>query len=170
MGLLVWFVVVVRDNPLRVGERHVRRPPPSPPGRKAAVTQNQPSLPEGRYGPPPSAGRRRALLAVAAVGVVLALAWVVWAGLGQARADVRWSDVGFVIQGDTAVAVTYDVGKDPGRTAVCSLRALARDKTAVGIAEVTVGPSSARVTRRTDVVRTSAKAVTGTVRECRLAG
>ncbi len=126
--------------------------------------------PVGRYGRPPSPTRRGAALAAGALAALIALAWVVWAGIGQASADVRWSDVGFVIQGDTSVVVTYDVGKDPARSAVCSLRALARDNTAVGIAEVRVGPSSARVTRRTDVIRTSAKAVTGVVRECRLVG
>ncbi|GAB3594812.1 hypothetical protein GCM10027446_19180 [Angustibacter peucedani] len=133
------------------------------------MTQPPTAPPPGRYGQPPSASRRRALLLVGGVAVAVALAWVVWAGLGQAQADVRWSDVGFEIQGDTGVAVTYDVGKDPGRTAVCSLRALDRNKTAVGIAEVRVGPASQRVTRRTDVVRTSAQAVTGVVRECHLA-
>jgi hypothetical protein len=123
-------------------------------------------LPPGRYGRPPSRGRRTALVVVAVLALGAALAWVVWAGLAQARADVRWSDVGFVIVGDTAVQVTYDIGKDPDATVVCSLRALDRHKTAVGVAEVTIGPTHRRVTRRTDTVRTSAQAVTGTVREC----
>ncbi|MGN6301268.1 MAG: DUF4307 domain-containing protein [Angustibacter sp.] len=123
-------------------------------------------LPPGRYSRPASRRRRAILAVVAGLALVGALAWVVWAGLHQARADVRWSDVGFVIVGDTAVQVTYDVGKDPGATAVCSLRALDVHKTAVGVAEVTVGPTDRRVTRRTDTVRTSAQAVTGTVREC----
>ncbi len=39
--------------------------------------------------------------------------------------------------------VTYDIGKDPAATAVCSLRALDVHKTAVGIAEVTIGPTDA---------------------------
>jgi hypothetical protein len=33
---------------------------------------------------------------------------------------------------------------------------------------VTIGPTQRRVTRRTDQIRTSALAVTGVVRECRL--
>lgn len=103
---------------------------------------------------------------VAALGVAIALAWVVWAGLGQAHADVRWSEVGFVIHGNTSVDLTYDVGKDPSATAVCTLRALDRHKTAVGVAQVTVGPTKQRVTRRTDTIRTSAEPVTGVVREC----
>jgi Domain of unknown function (DUF4307) len=131
------------------------------------MTTDRRPLPPGRYGRVPSPARRRAALVAGGVAVLLALAWVVWAGLGQA-ADVSWSDVGFVIHDDTAVDVTYDVGKDPSATAVCSLRALDRNKTAVGIAQVTVGPSSAKVTGRTDQVRTSAQAVTGLVDHCAL--
>jgi Domain of unknown function (DUF4307) len=92
----------------------------------------------------------------------------VWAGLGQASADVRWTDLGFRIVDDSRVTVTYDVGKDPAATAVCSLQALDRTKSTVGIARVTIGPASQRVTRRTDEVRTSALAVTGVVQECSL--
>ena len=125
-----------------------------------------PDLPAGRYGRPMPRSRRLALIGLGVVLAVAALAWLGWAALDNARADVRWSDVGFVIVGDTSVEVTYDVGKDPGATAVCSLRALDRHKTAVGVAEVTIGPTERRVTRRTDTVRTSAQAVTGTVREC----
>ncbi len=131
--------------------------PPAPSG---------PQRPAGRYDRVPSRARRLVALAVGALALAGALAWVVWAGLGQASADVRWTDVGFVIVGDTAVQVTYDIGKDPKATAVCSLRALDRHKTAVGIAQVTIGPSERRVTRRTDTVRTSAQAVTGVVRDC----
>ncbi|WP_426565896.1 DUF4307 domain-containing protein [Angustibacter sp. McL0619] len=133
------------------------------------MTTDRRPLPPGRYGRVPSPARRRFALVAGGVAVLAALAWVVWAGLGQAGADVRWSDVGFVIHGDTAVDVTYDVGKDPSATAVCTVRALDRNKTAVGIAQVTVGPSSAKVTRRTDQVRTSAQAVTGLVDHCAVA-
>jgi hypothetical protein len=101
-----------------------------------------------------------------AVLAALGLAWVVWAGLGQASADVRWTDLGYHVVDDSRVMVTYDVGKDPSATAVCSLRALDRFKSAVGITRVTIGPQPQRVTRRTDEVRTSARAVTGIVQEC----
>jgi hypothetical protein len=133
------------------------------------MTTEQRPLPPGRYRRVPSPGRRRAALVAGALAALVALAWVVWAGLGQASADVRWSDVGYQIHGDTAVDVTYDVGKDPDATVVCSLRALDRHKTAVGIAQVRIGPSSTKVTRRTDQVRTSAQAVTGVVDHCALA-
>ena len=119
-----------------------------------------------RYGTPVSPRRRRTRLAVGAVAALLALGWVVWAGLGQAGADVRASDVGFRVVSDQQVDVTYDVGKDPGRTAVCTLQALDRGKGTVGLAKVETGPTRERVTRTTATIRTSALAVTGIVREC----
>jgi hypothetical protein len=123
--------------------------------------------PPDRYGTP-SQGRRRAVVAVSALLAAAGLAWVVWAGLGQADADVRWTDLGFRIVDDSRVTVTYNVGKDPAATAVCELRALDRTKSTVGIARVTIGPAPERVTRRTDEVRTSALAVTGIVQDCAL--
>jgi Domain of unknown function (DUF4307) len=93
---------------------------------------------------------------------------VIWAGLGQANADVRWTDLGYHVIDDSRVSVTYDVGKDPKATAVCSLQALDVHKSAVGITQVTIGPTERRVTRHTDEVRTSALAVTGVVRDCTL--
>jgi Domain of unknown function (DUF4307) len=122
-------------------------------------------VPSARYGRP--GGRRRWWVAAGPLAAV-GLGWVVWAGLGQARADVRWSAVGFVVQGSRAVQVTYDVGKDPSATVVCRIRALDRTKSVVGLTDVTIGPTSRRVTRRTDRVRTSATAVTGLVDSCRL--
>jgi hypothetical protein len=123
-----------------------------------------------RYGGGRPARRRRAItVAAVAVLALVGLGWVVYAGLAQGRADVQFNDVGFAIVDDASVQVTWDVGKDPKATAVCTLRALDRNKTAVGIASVTVGPTTAQVTRRTDTVRTSALAVTGMVRDCAIA-
>jgi hypothetical protein len=98
-----------------------------------------------------------------------ALAWAGWAGLSATSGGVSWSDVGFDVQGDTAVSLTYDITKDPAATAICSLRALDTNKTAVGVAQVRIGPSSTRTTRRTDTVRTSTLAVSATVRTCEIA-
>ncbi len=123
--------------------------------------------PSGRYGRPPSRRRRRAHLAGVGVLSVLGLAWLVWVGADRAQQDVRWSQVGFVVGANTAVQVTYDVGKDPGTTVVCRLRALDRGKATVGLVDVVVGPADERVTRRTDMVRTSGLAVTGLVDSCR---
>jgi hypothetical protein len=157
---------VVRDNPLRrlPPSAHASTAPEAP--LSTAVPSRTP--PPDRYGRAPSRARRLALLAGIGLLAVLGLAWVVWAGLGQASADVRWTDLGYRVIDDSRVTVTYDVGKDPGATAVCSLRAIDQYKSAVGITRVTIGPTRERVTRRTDPVRTSARAVTGVVQDCGL--
>lgn len=128
---------------------------------------NVPALAD-RYGHPASPARRRGWVLVGAAAGMAALGWVVWAGLGQASADVRYNDVGFRIVDDTRVEVTYDVGKDPGRTARCTMQALDRYKETVGLVQVAVGPRPVRVTRNVSTVRTSALAVTGIVRDCEL--
>src|SRR3954463_6656604 len=84
---------------------------------RTMMTTDQRPLPPGRYGKVPSPGRRRAAVVVAGLALAVALAWVVWAGLGQDSGGVHWSDVGYVIHGNTAVDVTYDVGKDRSATA-----------------------------------------------------
>jgi len=126
------------------------------------------SLPAGRYGPSSSPSRRRGAIVAAGVAVAIGVAWALWAAFGSAAPSVSWSDVGFRVHDDSSVDVTYDVGKDPDATVVCRLEALDKHKGTVGLAQVTVGPSSDRVTRRTDTIRTSAEAVTGTVTGCTL--
>ncbi|MGL4173113.1 MAG: DUF4307 domain-containing protein [Actinomycetota bacterium] len=120
-----------------------------------------------RYGKTPTSWYRQARWAIG-VAAMIGVGWVIWAGVHQAKADVRWSTVGFVIEPDGGVRVTWDVGKDPGATALCQLRALDRSKTAVGISDVIVGPEEQHVTRRTDLIRTAAPAVTGVVDSCTL--
>jgi hypothetical protein len=150
--------------------------PTDVPGDPAADLPDQPvegradaGVPADRYGPPPSPTRRVAAIVLAVLALAGALAWAGWIGLDAARKGVAWSDVGFVVEGDSAVRVTYDVTKDPQDTAVCSLRALDANKVAVGVAQVRVGPADARTTRHTDTVRTSTLAVAATVRTCEIA-
>ncbi len=107
-------------------------------------------------------------VAAAAVAGGLALAWLVWAGVGGDAASVTSTDVGFRIVGNSAVDFTYDVSKDPGSTATCTLQALDIDNGTVGLTTVTIGPSRQQVTRTTSTIRTSAAAVNAVVRQCTL--
>ncbi len=134
--------------------------PPVPPAVAARLDE--------RYGRTTSVRRRRLALAAGVVAAALALAWLVWAGLGGNGASVSSTDVGFRIVGDSAVAFTYDVSKDPSRSATCTLQALDRSNGTVGITTVTIGPSRQQVTRTTSTIRTSAEAVNAVVRECTL--
>lgn len=128
-------------------------------------TPARPAAPAGRYGPPPGTGRRPLVVAALVVTAVLVLGWMVWVVVSS-RSPVTWTDVGFRIQGNEQVDVTYDVHKDKDATVVCTLRALDQSKGTVGSTDVVVGPSSGDSVRRTDTVRTSALAVTGFVHQC----
>lgn len=121
-----------------------------------------------RYGRLPAPGRRRVRRVVGTVALTAALGWVVWAGLGQAGADVRFNDVGYRIVDVGAIDVTYDVNKDPHRTAVCTLQAYDRDKAVVGFVEVRVGPSPERVVRDIATVRTASRPSSAAVQTCTL--
>jgi Domain of unknown function (DUF4307) len=124
--------------------------------------------PAGRYGDVVPPWHRTAARLLALVAAAVALGWVVWAGLHQADRDVRWDDVGFRVTGDSEVMVTFDVIKDPDATVTCRLEAMNRQYAVVGVAQVKVGPSAARVTRHREPVLTQERAVTGVVKQCQL--
>ncbi|MEV7973276.1 DUF4307 domain-containing protein [Cellulomonas sp. NPDC089187] len=125
-----------------------------------------PQPPAGRYGPTASPHRRRAaqigIGALAAVGVGI----VVWIGLGAAGTDVRWNEVGYSLDGSTAVELTFDVIQEPGAVAVCRVQALSASHAEVGVQQVTVGPSTEQTTRVTTRVPTAEEAVTAVVHGC----
>jgi hypothetical protein len=125
-----------------------------------------PAPPADRYGRPPTPARRRAarigLVALALVG----LGVVVWLGLGAAGTPVRWDEVGYRVDGATAVELTFDVTKDEDATAVCRVQALSARHAEVGVQTVTVGPASTRTQRVTTTIPTAEEAVTAVVRGC----
>lgn len=129
-------------------------PEPAPP----------PVRPAERYGDRRTG--RGPLVAVLAVVAATFVAWVVWAGLGVAGRDVRWSDVGYDVVDDTTVVVTFTVVKDPKGTAVCTVEALNSQFAKVGLATVEIGPAEQRAVQRTATVRTAERAVTGVVESC----
>lgn len=119
-----------------------------------------------RYGPPPDpARRRRGIIAVSGLAAA-SLTWIIWAGLKQSQQEIYWTQVGFTIRSDAQVDVTYDVGRPTGTDVTCQLQALDARKGVVGLREVRIEPSDRKVTRRTDSVKTSAKAVTGFAQSC----
>lgn len=142
------------------------QPPPGP----ASTPSGAPlAPPPGRYGRPSAGPPRRlvvvALAAAGVAGVVLAA----WLGLRVGVVPVDWHDVGFRIEGDDLMDVTFDVTRpDPSRAASCVVEALNESHAQVGVVTVDVAPSEATRVRLTTPVRTSELAVSGTVRSCRL--
>ncbi len=124
--------------------------------------------PAGRYGPEPSAARRRLAVVAIAVAAVLGLAVVVLIGVRYASEPVRYDVVGFDVAGPERIEVTFDVSMEPGSTARCTVDALAESYAQVGTVDVTVGPVETLESRWTVQVSTSELATTGVVESCRV--
>ena len=124
-------------------------------------------VPAGRYGPPPDPARRR--LAVVATGALAAVAvgLAVWIGLGVGDAPVTWKDIGFTVQGTTAVDVEFEVQRaDPSVPVRCRLEALNQAYGQVGVIVVDIPAAAQDRQRFGATIATSELAVTGGVDTC----
>jgi hypothetical protein len=125
--------------------------------------------PAGRYGPEPSAARRRLAVVAIALAALVGLAVVVVIGIRYASEPVRHDVVGFDVVDSERVDVTFSLSMDPGTTARCTVDALAESYAQVGTVDVTVGPVETLESRWTVSVATSELATTGVVESCRVA-
>lgn len=129
-------------------------------------------LPEGRYGTRSSVHRSRwvRVLGMVLAGLVgLALAVIAYRNLGET--PVQGKALGFELLEPNAVSVRFEVIRDdPGRPAVCIVRARSRDGDETGRKEVYVPPAAGPVglTELTTVIRTSRPPVTADVFGCSL--
>ena len=107
-----------------------------------------------RYGVP-SAGRRRALMAVVVVVAAAFLGWVGWTIWSQSTPEVTSDLIGYRVEdAHTATASVQVTLADDGVRASCTLRAYAEDHTVVG--ELSFSPDSSGRTEQT--VRTEREA------------
>lgn len=122
--------------------------------------------PAGRYGPEPSAARRRLAVVAIVVAAVVGLAVVLVIGVRFANQPVRHDMVGFDVVSSERIDVTFQVSMQPGTTARCTIDALAASYAQVGAVDVTVGPVDTLESRWTVTVATSELATTGVVESC----
>jgi hypothetical protein len=127
----------------------------------------QRTLPEGRYGTPakrPMQKWLRRSLPVLGVLVGVAIALVGYRNLGTQPIEAKQS--AFEVIDDGSVSVTFEILRDePGRAAVCVIRARSGDGDEAGRREVLVPPGRS-TELQTTVLRTSKKPVTGEVFGC----
>lgn len=118
-------------------------------------------------------GRRRRVPWWAYLGGVIVAAWLSVALFAIGRAVTqRGVDAGVrsFLTGPRSVQVTFEVDKDPGATAVCTVRARNRAGQEVGRAQVTVGPATQRRTTLSYLLRTTDRPISGEVLDCRITG
>jgi hypothetical protein len=114
-----------------------------------------------------AAARRRRGWAVAGgvVGLVVAVL-VGWWTLRNEGQRITATTIGYQVESDTAVTVSFDVSRPPGLAVTCTVRALDGHFTVVGSADIIVPPEGERVVHLEKAVRTTSRAVTGVVQDC----
>ena len=113
--------------------------------------------------PAPGTGR---WWVIGTLGVAAGVALVVWLSLANTLGKVTWTDTGYKVLDDRSVRVEFDVHRSPGQAATCTVRALDKGFGVVGALEVDVAAGPQRSVHQVVTVRTTSRAVTGTVQRC----
>ena len=113
--------------------------------------------------PAPGTGR---WWVVGIIGVGLATAVAVWLALANSVGKVTWIDTGYKVIDDRSVRVQFDVTRPANTAVTCRVEALDKTFGVVGAIEVKVPGSKETTVGRQEVIRTAARAVTGTVKDC----
>jgi hypothetical protein len=123
---------------------------------------------DARYGRTPQRRRRTRLVAIlAGAGVlVVVVAWVLWVGLFGAQSGLGSRDLGYALDGDSAIEVRYEVTMDAGSSASCALQALNSDFGIVGWKVVDIPVSEKGTQQFRETLRTTEPAVTGLIYRC----
>jgi len=126
------------------------------------------SPPQSRYGRgrlPRLSRRRVAFLAVVAVAIGVAAAFVGYQRLG--RSDVAGTLAGYQLVDSQTVSVTISVTRtDPSRPVDCIVRVRAKDGSETGRREVLVPPSTETTVQVTAIVKSSKPAAVGDIYGC----
>ncbi|HEY8306424.1 MAG TPA: DUF4307 domain-containing protein [Lapillicoccus sp.] len=120
--------------------------------------------------PPPAAPvdtrhRRAWTVTGAVVGAVFAVL-IGWWTLRNEGQRITATTIGYKIESDTSVLVSFDVSRPPGLAVTCSVRAMDGHFTVVGTADIAVPPEGEQVVHLQKAVRTTSRAVTGVVQDC----
>jgi hypothetical protein len=123
-----------------------------------------------RYGRRTQSKRNRVIFVSAIVALAAVLvAWVAWGGLDSPDAEIAVNSTGYVLMGDTAVDVRYQLSVAPGTDVKCAVQALNEGFSTIGWKIIDVPASPERIRKLSSTVRTTELAVTGLIYRCWLA-
>lgn len=98
--------------------------------------------------------------------VTVAVTLISWYAVAITRDHVSYEVVSYRVVDDASVRVTFEVHRPRPEAATCEVRAIGADFATVGSLQVRIPAGGADSVRRSEVVRTTSRAVTGTVRTC----
>ena len=110
---------------------------------------------------------RPAKIAAVALGVAIAMSWLIWAALVYSRPVVAAQVAAYTVTSDTEMSVTISVDRrDPSIPVTCRLIAQAADFQPVAEQLVAVEASTARVVDTRIVLTTMRRATSASVKGC----
>ena len=116
---------------------------------------------------PPPRVPRAAKIALVAVGVAIALSWLVWAALLHARPAVSAQVLSYTVTSDTTIEVVMTVDRRDASTPVtCRMIAQSADFQTVGEQQVPVPATEARVVNVDVKLTTLRRATAPSVQGC----
>lgn len=116
---------------------------------------------------PPPRVPKGAKIALVAVGVAIALSWLVWAALVHARPAVSAQVLSYTVTSDTTIAVVMTVDRRDASTPVtCRVIAQSADFQTVGEQQVAVPATAARVVNVDVNLTTLRRATAPSVKGC----
>lgn len=116
---------------------------------------------------PPPRVPRAAKLAFIAVGVAIAMAWLIWAGLSFSRPAVSAKIAAYTVTSNTSISVTITVERrDPSVPVRCRIIAQSTDFQPVAEEQVDIEASEARIVNTTIDLVTLRRATAADVRGC----
>jgi len=125
-----------------------------------------PNAAADRYGNRrPLSPRSRLLLALAGVGVLVALTLAFFLWQRASGDQVDWTVIGYDVRSDSQVVVDFTVSKPDGTAVSCRVVAQDRTMTVVGSRDVDL-PAAGSQVRRSVIVPTRSLAVLGTIDSC----
>ncbi|MEP6649793.1 MAG: DUF4307 domain-containing protein [Lapillicoccus sp.] len=116
--------------------------------------------------PSAEARRRRAWAVTGGIVGLVAAVLIGWWTLRNESQRITATTIGYRVESETSVSVSFDVSRPPGLAVTCTVRALDGHFTVVGTADIVVPPTGERVVHLEKVVRTATRAVTGVVQDC----
>lgn len=118
--------------------------------------------------PRPNTAQRKWWI-IGGIGVAIMCALAAWWGISASK-GVTANQAGFKVISNDRTQVTWDVITPKKKAVTCTIIAMDDRRNVLGTKTVSLKRSQYTSTRYTDTLRTTARAVTGTVQECHYTG